>query len=174
MRTRRIPMADEEEKIVEEEKQAGKKKSFLQNRLVIIGIILIVQTGIAVLMGNMLVSHDNKKQEAEAAEHEEESYRGNIVELEDLIVNLRQGDRLYYLKLTVGLEVISSSMQKEVEKRRAHLRDIVISRISGMSMNELDTVEKRNALKMVLHKELSESLTSGDLIQVFFSDFVIQ
>ncbi len=166
-------MADEEETGVVEEKVP--KKPIFQNPLVIIGMVLAVQLGIAVVVGNILSGKSESKTEiVEEGEDEEGLDRGNIVMLEDLVVNLKERDRLYYLKVSIGLEVASSEMLDEVEKRQAPMRDIVISTLSGNSIDDFDTIEERNALKVELHKQLSKSLESGDLLNIYFSDFVIQ
>jgi flagellar FliL protein len=167
-------MADEEEKSAEEKQEENKKKSFFQNRMVIIGIILVAQAGIALMLGSMISSRADKKAEGTEERVEEGGGRGNIVMLEDIVVNLKESDKLYYLKVTLGLEVASSEMQKEVEKRKAHMRDIVISLVSGKKVSELDSIDERNAVKLELLARLSKSLESGDLIQIYFSDFVIQ
>ena len=171
-------MADEEEKAVEEkEEKSGKKKpSIFQNRLVIVAIIIVAQVGIALMVGKMITSKAEKKKEEEAAATEEQVWdeRGNIVMLDNIIVNIKQRDKLYFLKMAIGLEVSSAKMQKEVEDREALLRDVVISTVSGRSVQELDSMDERNALKVDLYKKLNDSLVSGDLIQVYFSDFVIQ
>ncbi len=186
---RRVKMADEEVKETQgaraqgEQEAAGgqaakgKKGGLLQNKMVLIVIILVVQLAIALVVAKVIVSKALPKEEKPAEEmvsDEKEEGRGNIVMLDDIIVNLKEGDRLYYLKLTVGLEVPNATVQKEVEERSAQLRDIIISTVSGMKISELDTIEDRNALKIQLLNKLSDVIKSGDLIQVYFSDFVIQ
>jgi len=156
----------------------ARKGGLLQNKMVLIAIILVVQLAIALVVAKVIVSKALPKEEQAAEEQvepdEKEEGRGSIVMLDDIIVNLKEGDRLYYLKLTVGLEVPNATVQKEVEARSAQLRDIIISMVSGMRISELDTLEDRNALKIRLLNKLSDVLKSGDLIQVYFSNFVIQ
>ena len=94
-------------------------------------------------------------------EEQGENGRGKVIMLENIVVNLIEKDNLYYLKVTIGLEVPDSRVQREVEKRQAHLRDIVISTISGKKLNELDSLEERNALKLELLEKLSESILSN-------------
>ncbi|OQX86246.1 MAG: hypothetical protein B6D63_00455 [Candidatus Latescibacteria bacterium 4484_7] len=176
-------MADEEEKkeeqaevpVAPDEKKKG--KGLLGNKMVLIAIVVVLQLVIAIVVAKMMVSKampkEDKPSKEEVAEEESEG-RGSIVMLDDIIVNLKEGDRLYYLKLKVGLEVPNAAVQKEVEARSAQLRDIIISIVSGKKISELDTLEDRNALKIVLLNKLSDVLKSGDLIQVYFADFVVQ
>ncbi len=172
-------MADEEVKKEEngEEKGEQKKRSIFQNKIFLVGIILVAQLGIAFLLGTMLSEQSKKDQEtvkAEEVKWEGSGERGKIVMLENIVLNLTENDRLYYLKVTMGLEVSSPDMEKEVKNREAHLRDVVISCISGKKVTELDDEDERNSLKTELYRKLNEALTSGDLIQIYFSDFVIQ
>jgi flagellar FliL protein len=172
-------MADEETKQEEtkEEKAEKKKLSIFNNKLFLVGIIILAQLGIAFLLGTMLSGRsagDKEQVKAEEVEWEGSGERGKIVMLENIVLNLSENDRLYYLKITMGLEVSTPDMEKEVKKREAHLRDIVISCISGKGVTELDNEEERNSLKTELYRKLNKALTTGDLIQIYFSDFVIQ
>ncbi|MBN1164107.1 MAG: flagellar basal body-associated FliL family protein [Candidatus Krumholzibacteriota bacterium] len=178
-------MADNQEEKTEE--KSSPRKSFLSNPLVLIGIILVVQIAIAFVLGKIMSSraiaaYDKARAEAGSGELSpaanddlgEGGNRGTIVMLDNIIVNLKERDKLYYLKVTIGLEVPDSSVQNEIKQREAQLKDDVISLLSGKRVSELDSLEERNALKAELHKRISASLLAGDLINIYFSDFVIQ
>lgn len=171
----------DEEKTAEETPQT--KKSIFQKPIIVIAIIVVVQIAIALVLGKVMSGRTIKaceevkkagEWEAQAVEGEGEGTRGKIVMLDDIVVNLKERDKLYYLKIAIGLEVPNAAVQKEVEERQAQLKDDVISLLSGKRIIDIDGIEERNALKAELHKRISESLLTGDLIQVYFSDFVIQ
>ncbi len=168
---------DDEEK---EDTAAPKpKKLILTNPLVLIGIVIVFQAAIAFMMVKMIGSNNRDEvqqaePEAKVEKPEETGTRGTIVMLPDIVVNLTERDKLYYLKVTIGLEVPDEKVQAEVTERQAQLRDDVISLLSGKKVTDIDTLEERNALKTELTRRINESLLSGDLMQLYFSDFVIQ
>jgi len=163
----------EEEK--KEEKDSGKKKpSILKNPLILIAIVLVVQIGLAFLIVGLMSGKANEKK-AEIKESKlYESKRGKIIQIEDILVNLKENNKLHYLKLTIGIEISNPDMEDEIKARESNLRDIVISRITGKRVSDFDSDEEINALKKELSDRLSKSLQSGKLMHLYFSDFVIQ
>ncbi|MCD6380065.1 flagellar basal body-associated FliL family protein [bacterium] len=169
-------MAEEEkEEGKKEEKDSGNKKpSILKNPLLLIGILLVAQIGIAFLMVNVMSNKaDEKKTEIKEAKLYENK-RGKIIQIEDILVNLKENNKLHYLKLTIGLEIGNSGMEEEIKARESSLKDIVISRITGKRVSDFDSDEEINALKKDLNDRLSKALQSGKLLHLYFSDFIIQ
>ncbi|MBU8921020.1 MAG: flagellar basal body-associated FliL family protein [Bacteroidales bacterium] len=169
-------MADEEKGEVEE-KEKKKKKNLLANPIVLIAIIVVFQALIALMMVKMLGS-DKADVDARPVEEKEvlaeEKTRGTIVMLENIVVNLKEREKLYYLKMTIGVEVPDNDVKDEVTERHAQLRDDVISLLSGKKVSDIDTLEERNLLKVDITRRINESLITGDIMQLYFSDFVIQ
>ncbi len=167
-------MADEEKTEVEEKKE---KKNFLSNPIVLIAIIVVFQAVIAIAMVKMIGGNksdvDAQPVEPKKALSEETS-RGTIVMLENIVVNLKEREKLFYLKVTMGLEVPDSDVQGEVTERHAQLRDDVIALLSGKKVSDFDTLEERNLLKADITRRINSSLITGDIMQLYFSDFVIQ
>lgn len=169
-------MADEEK--TEEVEEKKKKKNLLANPIVLIAIIVVFQAVIALMMVKMLGGGSKPDAEAQPVEKKEvlveEETRGTIVMLENIVVNLKEREKLFYLKVTIGLEVSDADVKGEITERQAQLRDDVIALLSGKKVSDLDTLEERNLLKTDITRRINESLITGDIMQLYFSDFVIQ
>jgi len=169
------------------EKKKGKGiKSLLTTPIALIAIVLVVQAGIALMMVKMIGGDEGDGKDLElrrriaaeesagSGEEEQKGERGKIISLENMVINLKENNQLYYLKLTVGLEIGNPDMEEEIKARKANLKDIVIEHISSRRVSDFDSREERTALKKVLHTKISNALHSGDLIKIYFSEFVIQ
>jgi flagellar FliL protein len=96
----------------------------------------------------------------------EKPVAGEVVVLEPRQVNLEGG---HYLKL--GLALQGTTKAKELEGSKA--LDAAIGLFSGRSMEEVTRPAERRHLKVELKKEL-EHLYEGEVMDVYFTDFVTQ
>ncbi len=97
----------------------------------------------------------------------EKPVAGEVVVLEPRQVNLEGG---HYLKLGLALQG-TESVAHPVEGSKA--LDAAIALFSGLSIEEVTRPEDRKHLKAELKKEL-EHLYHGDVMDVYFTDFVTQ
>ncbi|MBD3179644.1 MAG: hypothetical protein GF417_08535 [Candidatus Latescibacteria bacterium] len=186
-------MADEEktedlQEDEEKQKKSGKKglKGLLASPIILVAIVLIAQGGIALMMVNLIGGNgagsegigaeaDRKWEESGSdSKDSPQEDRGKIISLDNMVVNLKENNKLYYLKLKVGLEIENSDMEEEIKAREPNLRDIIIEHISSRKVSDLDSREERTALKKELHMKINQALRTGDLIKLYFSQFVIQ
>ena len=94
--------------------------------------------------------------------------------MDDLVVTLNEPEGPRYLKVSPGLECENSRVEKEVKKRMPELRDLLIAGLSKRSMPELSAQGGREHLKKQLLEEFNGTLRSGELLNIYFSDFVMQ
>ena len=176
-------MADEnkapDQKKDEENSKKGEKtslKGLFGNKLVVIGIIIAIQILVVVLIGEKLVRPNLVAQEPEeiTIEVKDSEERGLIHQVDDLIINLNDGEKNRYLKISIGFEVDSELAVAEMEERSAQIRDIVFSSVSGRRVEELVSVEGKELLKSELRDKIAASLHSGKLMRIYFSNFVVQ
>ncbi|MBN2071844.1 MAG: flagellar basal body-associated FliL family protein [Candidatus Krumholzibacteriota bacterium] len=168
-------MGDEEK--TEEKAPEKVKKPLLGNPMIMVAIIIVFQAAIAFMMIKMLAPKQAEATDVEPKVEkvvEDSDPRGEIILMSDIVINLKEKDKLFFLKVTIGLEVPDSDVKAEVTERTPQLRDDVIAMISGKSVSDIDSLEDRNLLKAELTRRINASLLSGDLIQLYFSDFVIQ
>ena len=145
MSTTTIAAADEAEAPAE---KGGKKK------LLIILLVLLLGAGAAWWF--ML----------RPAAAEEEPVPGEVVALEAIQINLRDN---HYLRIGLALQGVEGA--HEVDGSKA--LDATIEIFTGEDMVELAQKEYRQKLKKKLEHDLEE-LYHGDVMGVYFTDFVTQ
>lgn len=98
----------------------------------------------------------------------------NVFIVKDLIVNPAGTNGLRFLLTTIGLEVTSKETEQECEKRNVEIHDAIINILTSKTLPELDDVNSRKTLKEEIRKEINSDLTTGEVINVYFSKFIIQ
>ena len=172
-------MADENPDVQEE--QSGGKFAFLQNKAVIVGGIVVIQTLLAIGLTQFVILPRLGVQGAGVAGDpteelvEEALEAGEIVGLEEIIVTLDTDPRNpRYLRINVSLEIRSGDAATRAASRIPQLRDIVIMALSLKSVDDLSTPEGKRALRDEIFRDVSAQLPEGSLMNVFFSDLVVQ
>ncbi len=129
----------------------GKKKLIL----LVVGLLVV---GAAAYFLVLKPEPEGKKKEKPVA--------GEVVALEPRQVNLEGG---HYLKLGLALQGTADAHELEGSKAL----DAAISLFSGRSVEEVSRPAELKHLKQELSKEL-EHLYHGDVMDVYFTDFVTQ
>jgi len=173
-------MADEIPDVIEGE-GGNSKLAFLQNKAVILGAIVVVQTLLAIGLTQFVILPRMGVQGADMSEQRAEEIAdavmdpGTIVGLEEIIVTLDSDPRQpRYLRINVSLEIRDSSQAERAAARIPQLRDIVIMILSGKSAADIGSPEGRSALRDEIFRDVSAQLPESALMNVFFSDLVVQ
>ncbi len=173
-------MADKSITTPGETDQAG-RKGLLENKAVLLGVIVIVQALVAfgltqyVLIPKLAVQEAGVGGESVIQLTAEVPQRGVMVGLEDIIVTLA-GDsrRPRYLRININLEVKDKLTAEAVRVRLAEMRDVVIMTLSEKSVEDLSKPGGKMNLRAEIFRRLDESISGGKLMNVYFSDLVIQ
>lgn len=115
---------------------------------------------------------------------------GIMYALDPKVVNLAEPGGLRYLKATITLELwpledFSSFEEEErtqaeekfletIDDRRPKIDDIVTSLLSSKTFNEIATIEGKEQLKQELTTAINDSLGYRGVVNIYFTDFVIQ
>ena len=168
-------MADENAQAAEN--AGGNKKGILENKFVMLAAILLVQGGMAFAAAKFFIAPASQpvtaETDAEGGEGEER-VRGQLVSFEEMVVSLSSSGRARYLKTTIALEAENSKVAAEVEARMPELRDVAIMRLSSRTPDELRSTEGKEAVKAELKEALKSMLDDGEVLNVYYSDFVVQ
>lgn len=194
-------MADEENKEVEEEAGAeaegvGGKKPAVGKRVIIVAVFFVVllgvQIGLAIYIGEKFIKKENKAKKAmDAADKKSaEEKRKNtsmgltLPEPIEVTVNILGTDGSRYAVLGVQLEWEADyiQMQELLDARMPKIKDIIIRQVSSRPLSEMQTSEgKRNITETIKNDvnlilpEPSEDKSSGGIIRTTFLDkFLIQ
>ena len=128
-----------------EEPKAKAKAAFLDNKLVLLGVIVVLQALMAlaivqfVIAPRLAVVGAVTAEAAEsvggnAAPRPEPAELGEIVDLGEVMVTLRDvGGAPRYVRIAVNVEVGDAKTVAEVERRLPQLRDVTILALSAKS-----------------------------------------
>lgn len=97
-----------------------------------------------------------------------------VFALKPFVVNLADKKSRRYLKVTMKLELSNEELLDEVDKRRAQLRDVVLTLLSSKTAAEISTLEGKFLLREDIIKRVNVNLVSGKVTKVYWEEFVVQ
>ena len=153
------------------------KVGLLQNKAVIVVAIVALQAAMAFALTKFLIAPTTSSGEVELVEGEGKGVdeaRGVLVSLEEMIVSLNSGARPRYLRTTIAVEAVDSKAATEVEDRMAEFRDATIMTLSHHGVQDLLSFEGKEAVKAEIKDALKSLVDEGKVLNVYYSDFVVQ
>lgn len=150
-------------------------KSFfsVKNMIIIIVGILVAVIGAYFVVTKVLFPA-NPDQEPIKEKPLEEIVK-TVVMLDPVVVNINGPDGdLRYLKVTVGIELNDPLLQKEVDLRKPQILDVLIRVFSSRELIEVTEPRGRDSIRREIKTRLNDILTKGRLLNVYFTEFVIQ
>ncbi|MFH1624578.1 MAG: flagellar basal body-associated FliL family protein [Pseudomonadota bacterium] len=114
------------------------------------------------------------KPKAATLASQKETVIGPMFRLDTFIVNLAEEQGKRYLKVTMELELENERVQSEVKTRLPQFRDSMLTLLSSKSLAQIENIEGKNRLRDEIIARLNGFLTSGNVKEVYFTEFVIQ
>jgi len=149
--------------------------------LIVIIVLLIILLIVGGLVAYFLLSEDNNPEQPQEPQKVEKKRKvknmteiGPIYPLDQFIVNLVSNNANRYLKCKIDLELDSPELQQEVDKKLPAIRDLVIRILSSKSVEEIQTAKGKEKLKEEIKRKINEILSTGEIRNVYFTEFVIQ
>lgn len=175
----------EEKKNKEKEKEkesVGSKLGILENKAVLLGGIVVVQVVLAIALTQFLILPKLGVQEAqmtpegqEMSEEKDLADLGVLVGLEEIIVTLQsESGKPRYLRININLEVKNQMAAEVVATRLPQLRDIVIMSLSDKTVDDMSRPEGKKGLRDEIFRRIDEQMPEGILMNIYFSDLVVQ
>jgi len=178
----------------EEEKNTAPEEGQKKNNLIIIivggflALLLLLGGLVAFILSGGSEEQPEQQPVAQATEHvsdgtEVQASRlktslkvGPMFPLNKFIVNLLSENGRRYLKVEVNLELESGSeeLSNELTTKVPVIRDIVIRIASSKNLEEISTEKGKDKLKDQIVTEINQNLKDGKVVNIFFTDFVIQ
>lgn len=114
--------------------------------------------------------------EAEEAvvEEEEPEEIGPLYSLGTLIVNLADEGGKRYLRVSIELELESTEMTEEVEKRLPQVRDSILMILPTKTFSDINTTPGKIAVRDELLAAMNEIVKTGKINNLYFTEFVVQ
>lgn len=118
---------------------------------------------------------EKKEKKAEKKGEGGEEGGGTLVDLQEIVVTLA-GDsaRPRYLRLGINIETADEEIKMMLEEKRPQLRDAVIMALSDKTAAMLSTPEGKKRLREEIYGRACELSPEGGVLNVFFTDLVVQ
>lgn len=177
---------DEKEPTEKVKEKKGKSK---------IGLIIVIVALLFVLGGGGFVAYkmflmpslENQAAQANAPATNAEdplgvtqkapAQSGVMYEIPAFIVNLSvPAGGMQYLKIAISLEVPAANKKiiPEIETALPKIKDLCITILSAKTLVEISTSQGKVSLKQELLRRINSILTTGKVMEVYVTDFVIQ
>ena len=147
--------------------------------LALFNMIVVIAVGLMIYMGKQKESAQpgiddviRGESEAQSQESSEPKFIGSLIPLETFLVNLAGSRGQKLVKINMELEVSNNEVQKEIEKLKPKIRDIIIIIVSGKSYQQLSTSDGKDSLRDEIRNQVNLFLTKGKVQNVFFTEFL--
>ena len=98
----------------------------------------------------------------------------SLMALDPFIANLADPSGKRYLRATFEIEVSPPLGAEEMHKKTAQVRDSILLVLTSKSYEDIRTTAGKGALREEIVTELNKILTSGNVRQIFFKEFIVQ
>ena len=166
--------------MAEEEKSQPQKGGNSSVMLVGVLLFLVVILGTSLLIvllttggrgARYPVSYNGKFQDKKA----ERPKPGILVPLGgDIIVNLAETGGASYLKVNAVLEVDNPKAAEEIKTRAPQIRDLMIGILRLKTAEKISEKEGINEIRSEIISSINRVLYEGKVVNLYFSDFIMQ
>ena len=168
-------MAENKSDDKSEEKGGGKLKLIL---MILGGVLLLVGVGMgAYFLGAGSAAKQSATEASPTQAKPAESGVapvGPMLAMDDFIVNILDAEGTRYLKVSMTLELLTPEGLKEIEERKAQVRDTILLYLGSKSFDEIRDLQGKLQLRADLIGKLNALLTKGKIKTIYFTDFVVQ
>jgi flagellar protein FliL len=173
-------MKDDDKDMTTAAAPAPVKKSRMKTAIVLVGGLLVLGGGAAAggywwMARNGAAAANNGEQSHEPAE--KIGPHSGIVPLEQFTVNLADQDASRFLRATVHLVIDEGTEAEEIKEdalKVMRIRSAILEVLTLQTSEKVTTPEGKTALKEEIAKRASAILKPVKVIDVLFSDFVVQ
>lgn len=120
-------------------------------------------------------STSKKKEEKGKEGHEgAEKEESLIVPVDTIVVNLSGSNGRRYLKAKINLEAKDGEVKKLIESKSIQIKDRLISILSSKTLEDIDGLEAQENLRKETKDAVDVVLKVEGVLQVYFTEFVVQ
>ncbi len=190
-------MAEEKENTETEESEEKGGKSSNKMLLIIIIVVLLLIVILGGIAAFLLLSGDDEEntqsanapaaQVQTAPAQQKRSYSSGTMEqsrklsqigvlypLDTFTVNLKSDNGRRYLKVTMDLELSGQELTAELDNKTAVIRDRIIRILTSKTLEEVSSRKGKDKLTQQIKDALNAMLDDGQILGVYFTEFVIQ
>lgn len=122
---------------------------------------------------NVLDSIETTNEQEKVGLEQEDVANLPIYELDAFTVNLADMKTTRYARITIKLELNNFEVEEEIERRTPQIRDLIIVLLSSKKFNDLQTTEGKDDLRDNIIKSINTYLVKGEIVNLYFTDFVV-
>lgn len=116
-----------------------------------------------------VIQGESETQEREKVAPE---FIGKLIPLETFLVNLAGSRGQKLAKINMELEVNNDEVQKEIDKLKPKIRDIIIMILSSKTYEQVSSKEGKDSLREEIRDQVNLFLTKGQINRVYFTEFI--
>jgi len=162
----------------EKEKETPEKQANTKNKLLLFGVPLLIVFIFAAAAGAYFLGVFNGGSSNAAASAGKQPGKdeplGPLLKMEDLVVNITHKDSTRFLKVGITLEVADEQGSDAIKRRLPQITDAVLLLVGNKSFDEIKDLQGKMQLKADLLARIQELSGSGNVKNLFFTDFVVQ
>jgi flagellar protein FliL len=99
---------------------------------------------------------------------------GEFIKLQGMIINPAESEGKRFLMVDIGLESSSGAVLNEIESKDIVVRDAIIKVLGSRTVQELSSLDHRNAMKEDLIAAINSLLRRGEVEYIYFTQYVLQ
>jgi flagellar FliL protein len=168
-----MPTAERDDEVQETGEKPAKKGGMVL-KLIIIGVVFLSVVAGAIVGGLYYFRSAESGASVKKPASSPPPVIGTLWPMEPFIVNLRDNNGERYLKVILQLEVSQSAVVSELDLLKPKLRDSTLDLLGSKTFQELQDLSGKQKLRDDLMIRLNSFLTSGKIVRVYFTEFVIQ
>lgn len=157
-----------------EETPQPTKKSLLVPILLTTNLLALAGIVVILVLGPKLWAGPAQAEPKPEEEIVESATLGPTVDIGNFTINLSDPGPPRYLKAVVKGTVSSERTKQEVEARNPQLRDAVLSYLSSLLLKDTQGARAKQTIRDNLRKRINNILRTGEVTDIFFTDFVTQ
>ena len=154
-------------------------KPFLLIGLVVVNMLVVAFVGFMIWKGRKVEAAKPGLEQAIEGENETKKEEhaapedvGKVIPLETFVVNLAGSKGRKVLKVNMELEVKGLEVEKEIENRKAQIRDFILIILSSKSYEEVSVKDGRESLKTEIKDNINSFLSKGKILNVYITEFI--
>lgn len=164
-------MAKEKEKDVGNAPAKSKKWVFL----LAVPLVVLLLAGGAVGAYFLASLNDGGRADASAGNEEPQARNlGPLVDVGTLVVNIAHRDSSRFLKMGITLEAKDDRAAREIENRMPQLKDSALLLAGNKSFDDIRDLQGKMQLKADLLARFNELAGRDRVVDLYFTDFVVQ
>ncbi|MBS4032709.1 MAG: flagellar basal body-associated FliL family protein [Clostridiales bacterium] len=168
-------------KETKETNETKKEKKGGMKKLLIVFVVIIAVVALVIAISTVVsalylrdAGGRQQEQEQQVSTPKDANPLYKMYGPQDFTVNLLDTDTRRYLKVTLTLGYEERALTKELEQRKAQVRDVIINVLRNQTVEDILDAEGTNKLRRVMITELNTILSRGEIKDIYFTDFLIQ